>query len=449
MFFNNNLNNISTTSSKILLLELPFWLGLSFWALLPGTQILWLNIESVPINIQDIVIVPIALLYWLLPTFDAPPIITFRKTWHYHLPVLTFSLLVYAALSTTWSGMSARDTKAMLYTLILVVSGLSLGYHLIAKRSFESVRPFLWRVTVYLAVLCLLYSTASFFSLGVGDVRSDFNERPSDFGIPRVAGPLFASSTGYFILVPALAFAIQEFIHSATGRLFKFAVIFSLALTNIGLGSRGGLVIIGTFLLLLVFFINNKKQVIVTVLLMIFAITAAAGLFFSKVKIERFQSFEDASRSDTYLTSFQIIGNRSFEYNIPGSGYGSYWSWYIPDVEEVGAFNINGASITTRFGTILYQPHSTFLLLIVELGTVGLLFFLFLWNLLTRLLLKSTLYPIFACGVFASGLSMFFDCFIFKNAQVNIIWWIFLFGALALNFGSTTSRLQSNSYNDK
>lgn len=444
MASSSNLANKSRSWNENFWWELPFWLGLLFWSLLPGTQIIWFDIESVPINIQDLVIIPVAFVYWLLPAGDRQPI-SLRKSWHYHLPILTFSLLLYAAISTTWSDMNApRDTKAMLYTLILAVSGFSLGYHLIAKRSFESVRPFLWRVTVYLAAICLLYSAASFLSLGVGDVRSDFNQRPSEFGIPRVAGPLFASSTGYFILVPALAFAIQQFIQSSTKRLFKLAVIFSLVLTNIGLGSRGGFVIAGTFLLLLVFFIKSKKQAIVAVILMILATTAAAGLFFSKANTDRFQSLEDAGRSATYLTSFKIISNRSFEYNIPGSGYGSYWPWYITDVEEVGAFNIGSSSITTKYGTILYQPHSTFLLLIVELGTVGLLFFLFLWNVLIRLLFKSSSSPIFACGVFASGLSIFFDCFLFKNAQVNIIWWIFLFGALALNSDLNPNRLHRN-----
>jgi hypothetical protein len=35
--------------------------------------------------------------------------------------------------------------------------------------------------------------------------------------------------------------------------------------------------------------------------------------------------------------------------------------------------------------------------------------------------------------MFASGVSLFFDFFIFKNPQLNSMWWIYFFGALALN----------------
>jgi hypothetical protein len=31
---------------------------------------------------------------------------------------------------------------------------------------------------------------------------------------------------------------------------------------------------------------------------------------------------------------------------------------------------------------------------------------------------------------------MFFDFFLFRSAQVNLIWWLFLFGTLALNYGN-------------
>ncbi|OWY66132.1 hypothetical protein B7486_38405 [cyanobacterium TDX16] len=415
------------------ILELPFWLGLLLWSLLPATRTPWFTIESIPISSQDIVIIIVTCFYALLPAIDKRPIInTIHKHWHGHLPILTVAIVLYAALSVTWSEMRERDTIAMLYTLVLTASGFSLGYNLVVKRSSDSVRPFLWRLTVYLALLGLLYSAASLLTLSVADVRADTENMASEFGIPRVGGPLFIASTGYFILIPALSFAIQELIRNPARRLFKAVVIFALMLTNIGMGSRGALIVIGAFLLSLIFSTKKKKQAIVAALVMIIAVTVSAWLFFSQANTERLQSLDDDSRTETYLTSFDIISHRSTELNFLGSGYGSYWHWYLPDVEAEGALKSGEFFISTPFGDMLYNPHSTFLLLIVELGTVGLAFFLFLWSTLLRVLLKNLTFPIFASGIFASGIAMFFDCFLFKNAQLNTLWWIFLFGALAL-----------------
>lgn len=408
--------------------ELPFWLSLLFWSLLPATQTSWLEIESIPVSTKDIVLIVITGFY-LLPEISYRSITTFHKPWHYHLPIITTILLGYAARSVGWSGMETRDTTAMLYTLILTFSGFLLAYNLIAKRSDKSVRPFLWRLTVYLAVLGLIYSAESFFSLGL---RNEISNDATDFGIQRVRGPLFGSSTGYFILIPALAFSIQEIIQNRVQRLFKLSIVISLMITIISLGSRAGLLILCIFFVLLLFFTKDRKQRFFAVALMIIIATIAIILVFSQANTDRITSLEDTARSSTYLTALEILKDRSVSLNIFGSGYGSYWHWYIPDIEdEKAVFDF----VKTRFGFMLYHPHSTLLLLVVELGVPGLLYVFILFKILFQTLirnLKGGPEPIFTCGVAASGFSMFFDFFIFKSTQVNVLWWIFLFGALAL-----------------
>ena len=443
---------VEINRDRSFVLELPFWLSLFFWSLVPATQTPMFTIESIPVDSKDIVLVAVACFYLLLPTISNSPSTTFRRPWHWHrhLPILTASLLIYAAVSVRGSRIDADNSKAMIYTLILTASAFSVGYNLIAKRSCESVRLFLWRLTVYLAAIGLLYSAASLFSFGLGDVRSGITQ-DSDFGILRVRGPLFGASNGFFILVPALGFSIQEFIHSRTQKLFKLTIVFSLLLAMIGLGSRAGLIILCIFFLLLIFFMKNKKQAVVAAILMIILTTTAAGLFFSKANTERFQSFEEEGRLNTHLTSFKIMEDRIAELNILGSGYGSYWSWYITDVEQA---SINDATpeIKNQFGYMLYHPHSTFLLFIVELGMVGLLYFLYLWTVLARLLLRnfqSATFSIFTCSVTASAFSMFFDFFIFKLTLINTLWWLFLFGALALNASESISSSQNTSLTDK
>jgi hypothetical protein len=41
---------------------------------------------------------------------------------------------------------------------------------------------------------------------------------------------------------------------------------------------------------------------------------------------------------------------------------------------------------------------------------------------------------IFNSGIVATSISLFFDFYLFRATLLSSIWWIFLFGALALNF---------------
>ncbi len=418
-----------------------FWLSLLFWSLLAATKTPWLEIESIPVSSKDVVNIALAGLCLFLPTIKNRSITGYRRAWHHYLPILTVAVVLYAAWSVQWSGMNVRDTMAMLYTLIFTVSGCLLGYYLIAKRDFQSVGPFLWKLTVFLAAVGLMYTVQSFFSLGLTTAQDYQSEQ---FGIQRVRGPLFGSTTGFFILVPALGFAIQEVVQCQNISLFKVSVIFSLVISIIGSGSRTGLILLAVFFILLILFIKNKKQTRIALTLMIVITLAAFLLFFSKAKTDRLQSLEDTTRSDTYLTSFQIIENRSEEINIFGSGYGSYWPWYLPDILEDGATR---EGVLNPYGSLLYHPHSTFLLCIVELGIPGFIYYAILWIVLFRLLLRNLQqapFPIFSCGVFASGFSMFFDFFLFKGVQVNTLWWIYLFGALALNYSRVPVKINNN-----
>lgn len=448
--------NTDTNAFSLFLLELPFWLSLSYWSLLPDTITPEFDFLFIPINAKDLVLIAVACFYLLLVT-----ITNFGGTtndrpwnWHYHLPILTVILLFYAAVSIQESGMDASNTRAMIYTLVLTASAFLLGYTLLAKRSATSVRSFLWRLTVYLAALGLLYSAASFFSLGMGDVRADLNAGASDFGIVRVRGPLFGASTGHFILVPALAFAIQELIQNRNQRLFKLAVIMALTLTIVGLGSRAALLIVGIFFLCLTLFMKNKRQALTAAIIIVILISTTTAIVYSKASTDRLYSLEDSSRSETYLTSFQIISHRTAELNITGSGYGSYWPWYLTDMDDakVSFMDSTPTFLVHPFGYLLYHPHSTFLLCVVELGVLGLTFFAALWIALVKLLLHNHQRiesSIFNCGIFASGFSMFFDFFIFKGGQINMIWWAYLFGALAFNSNLFESKNNSNPAKNK
>lgn len=430
-----------------LLWELPFWGSLLVWSLYPSASTPWFEFAAVPVSSKELLALALTGCYLLLALSSAavnrgsigptpgPPASPLRGPWHHYLPVLTTGIVGYAALSVAWSGLGGRDTAAMLYTLLSTASSVVLGYLLIANRSAAAVRSFLWRLTFYLAALGLLYSAESFLSLGL---RSDLGRQfdPGDFGIQRVRGPLFTSSTGFFILLPAMAFAIQQILQPSARRLLNVALFFALIITIIGLGSRGGLILLGLYFLLLAF-IRDKRKVVILPLVTVVALLAVV-LVFSAAQTTRLQSFGDSGRSDTHSASWQIITNRAIATSVFGSGYGSYWPWYLPEVEfgaELYDLGLYTGLVWNPFGALLYHPHSTLLLLAVELGAIGLLYFLALWSVLLRTLwqsLRGGPCALFGIGVAVSGFSMFFDLFLFRTPQFNALWWIFVFGALAL-----------------
>lgn len=421
--------------------EIPFWISLVFWALLPATQTPWFDLDSLPIDSKEALLVIVAIFYFFI--IRKSVLLHTQNAWNFYLPSFAMIVSLYATVSIAWSGLNSEGAISMLYTVILTISSFFLGYLLIiGNLSYSRIQSFLWTLTVFLAAISLVYFAESFFSLGL---RSSAGLGLNDFGIQRLKGPLFSSATGHFILIPALSFALQIFLNnqhkaSALNRLFQLGVIFSITVAIIGLGSRAALIILFTFFLLVALLQKGIKQRIVSIAIMVSILSLVSVLVFSRADTARLSTIEDQGRAYTHFVSFQIASERSVLKNIFGSGYGSYWAWYITNSESArpGGASLQETGLIlqqTPYGLILYHPHSTFLLFFVEMGGVGLIFFgLFLWVLIQTIFSKSTDKQciIFACGVSASGLSLFFDFFIFKGSLINAIWWIFFFGFLAL-----------------
>ncbi|MEM9162577.1 MAG: O-antigen ligase family protein [Cyanobacteria bacterium P01_F01_bin.4] len=421
--------------------EWPFWMAFGFWSLWPESKTPSFEFEGVPFSSRDGVLIAIALYYFgsalakqvltqQTVAYPQKAAVALLKPWHFYLPLATAGLVLYASVSLTTSGLDDLNRLAMGYTLVLLGAACMLAYGLVAHLGGTALRSFLWRLTVAIAAVGLLYTAVTFFSVGIGGIRSQANSIAGEVGVGRATGPLFGASTGYFILLPALAYAIQElFLEKA---LFKAAVVFSLLLTLMSLGSRGSIICISIFFIFAFFSIKNKKQAAIAALLTLLLMVPAAGVVSSKAGrvTDRFQSFEASDRTESYTTSFAIVENRSAEMNLLGSGYGSIWAWYLPLHDR------DSDLMWTPFGYLLFQPHSTFLLLWVELGLIGGFYFLMLWAVLLLSMtenFKQALYPLFNCGMAASGFAMFFDTFLIMGAVLSTVWWIFLFGSLSIN----------------
>lgn len=411
--------------------ELPFWLCLFYWSLLPSAWTPWFTLGQLPVSTKDGLLL-------VLASFYAIRLLRSRggalhdQGWEHSLTTYFPILLLYAALSLFWSGLGRIDLLAMLYTLALAGAAFLLGYAMVAQRDPQLVQVFLIRLVTYLGVLGLIYSGESFLNLGL---RSALTKEWVDFGIQRVRGPLFGSSTGHFILLPALAFILGEGLRWRVGRPRLFVVAFALLLTLVGAGSRAGLAMLAVFIGLVCLGVKGVTARLGAISIVALMIVSVGLLVFSQAETSRLQSVEDELRQTTHETAWETVKNRELQTTLVGSGYGSLWSWYLPDVEEDGARATGKYVTATDYGRVLYHPHSLLLMLGVELGLFGFIALLKLGTTLARLLiagLRGNTYGVFACGIAVSGLAGFFDLVLFKGVLLSALWWIFLFGALVL-----------------
>jgi hypothetical protein len=275
-----------------------------------------------------------------------------------------------------------------------------------------------------------LYSAETFLSLGLRSELGQFYNT-FGFGIDRVHGPLFASSRGQIILLPALAFAFQEFL-AGRRRRWMLLQILALTVTLLGLGSRAAILLLAAFITA-VAILARRRMVSVLALLTISVI--GGTLVFYKASADRLQSFQDSRRLQTHLTSWDIVRTRDWSANLAGSGYGSIWPWYMEDA-LLGDLIARGHDLRQLdYGTVLFEPHSLPLILVVELGAFGTLFLLKFGRDILALVIDgvhNSSEAVLAAGVAISSASCLGETLIFKDAKVSAIWLIFLFAAMRL-----------------
>jgi len=254
----------------------------------------------------------------------------------------------------------------------------------------------------------------------------------------RVRGPLFEPSTGYFVLLPALAFAAQEVLDRRIPRILGLVIVFSLAVTILGLGSRAGLLILGAFVLMSMLMMKRRANTLLLLVVLALCGTGAWMVVFSRATTTRLEGLNpNEGRLIMHQTGWTMIRERPVVENITGSGYGAWWPWYVTEA-DLGSADIYSSGRYTRvtpYGLLLYHPHSTVLMLVIELGLPGAFF---VWK-LGRVLAgaafscaRENKYPVFASGIAVATLSLFFDLFLFRRPTRDTLWWVFLFGLLAL-----------------
>jgi len=413
----------------------PFALWFLVTSFLPDTLTPKPVIFDIPVRGTDLGLLCAALMSfggW----FFAGRLAVTQKPWHRNIPLWFALILGYAAISILWSGMDVYNSRAMSYSLAFAAGAFLLPFSVIASLTPGQVRRFARWLALGLAAIGLVYCAISFFGLSVRTELGHFYD--FGFGIERVKGPLFEASTGHMILLPAAGVLLQDWFdgtpdHSAANA----AGLAALSITILGLGSRFALIVTGLFVLAIIVAGRGARSRKLSVAVLA-GLALSAAVLFQYASGERLRSFQDPQRASTYTTSLNIVEDRQPALNLAGSGYGSIWPWYMTDWTQQERIARGYMMTSTDYGTMLFQPHSVFLLLTVELGAAGLLFFVFLWKNLVSLVSRAAgrQQNVFAAlGIACASLGMLADTILFKNPKVSSVWWFFLLAALALRDG--------------
>lgn len=413
-----------------LLWEFPFWLVMLYIALVPGSMSPWWSLGGVPVRSAEGVLLAVAACFGIAAIVRAR--LMQQSTARCVAVTVFLAMCCWGLVSTCWSETDDENQAAMRLSLMCSAAAASVAWNLLREYSRAEIHQFLWRLTAWLALVSLLYSAESILSLGL---RTEMGQTTLlDFGIERVKGPLYGSSTGYFILLPALAFAV----HEAVGGCRKIAavgMVLVLLTALLGLGSRAALVLLAVYLLMLSLMVRSGKKRIVAIGLTVSLSALASAFVFNQASTSRLQSFNDDVRKLTYATAWRTLAEQDWQSVLRGSGYGGIWNWYLSDVHNGDRLAAGDNVIRTPMGLSLYHSHSTLLTSALELGLPGLLGFAVVGGVLISVAIRSWRqgrWQALAYGLFASGLSFFFDLFLFKNNTVNVVWWLYAVSTIRL-----------------
>jgi hypothetical protein len=420
--------------------DLPLWLTLVVWGFLPATRTPWLTLASLPVSSKGLLIF-ILLAYYALgrwwPSRGADPDVDRMTVTTTRLVGLVVG---YAFLSMAWSRCGGLDRLAMGYTLALTAATFFLARAVLAGRSAEQVELLLQRLAWFMAVTGLVYFAESFVGLGVRSAEGR-ESAVMGMGVQRVHGPLFGAAYGYCLLLPAMGTALDGATTRRRPISGNLVALLVLGITLLALGSRGALVGLALFLVVFQLASHSARTKLLGLITVVAVAVLAALIVYSNATADRMTNFQDSSRQEAFQAAAQLSAERLPE-SLAGLGYGDLWPWYIPDVEEGGARRNNRFFVWTRYGYLIYNPHSIMLMLAVELGMVGLLLGVRLVQIPAALALRARRlrrHGGLASGIAGSAVVYMLDLTIFKAWEASLIWWLFVLGGLRLTAGGRPS----------
>ncbi len=418
-------------SSRVVLWELPFWAALLYGSLVPATVVTRREWFGVPMRHSDVYVLLSAAYYGC--ALIAQYLLRRPTVKPHFLLWTTLALFGYGLITLAAGALEAEDKLAMGYTLMLAAAGPLQAAGVLSVYDEEKTRGFLNRLVGFLALLSLLYTAESVFNIGL---RSEEGRNMGqDFGMQRVRGPLFGSSTGYLLLLPAIGWSMQGFFAGRGKRLLAALGTAALLGALLGLGSRAALILLVAYALALALMMKQIQKKLVTALLLTMLTAGAGAVVYGRADTQRLQSFEDSFRRTTHDTAWNIVASNGPLAFLTGQGYGAVWSWYRRDALRGDSVAGGDNTIMTGYGISLYHCHSTLLELLVEFGLSGAVWLgMVVWA-IVRLPFaghQDTGWRAFTWALAISLAALGFDLFLFKEVRVNCVWWLFAMAAFRL-----------------
>lgn len=340
-------------------------------------------------------------------------------------------LLLYMMISLSWSDIDSIDCWAMAVVALQMLGTLVVCQAVVLGTPEESRGKLAASVALFVAAVSFIYFAESYFSLGL---RTDkFSGVDPVFGLTQVKGPMFVSSTGYFILVPTAAMLIEAATRRTRHMWVWFAGVLAVGLALAGSGSRGalltGLIAGGLVLLSL----RNPRTALLAAAIGLVAIGSSAAIVFQRASAERMVSFEDPSRERHHDAAIQFANDRPAWQNLVGSGLGSRWPWYRIDYfvrQEKGYLQVRAGDALVSGLQFQYHPHSVLLYLAIEGGLVALtLLVIFVSHMVKYYFAGAARQSnaILSAAMLASSIGFLFDLFLFFHPVKFVVWWTYLF----------------------
>lgn len=251
----------------------------------------------------------------------------------------------------------------------------------------------------------------------------------------RLATGMGGSAAVHVVLLLAAAVLLASALHGHRTRA-SWAGGVLLLLADVATGSRAGLLCLGVFALLVMAVLLRGGLAKLALAVCGAGLAVVALLVALVPAFRRIFSTSDYGRSGNLETAVRVFTTHPHD-TLFGIGPGRLWPWYVFETGQA-AIPWKGI-IRTGTGRGLTNPHSVFLGVAVELGTVGLVLLLCCLAVVPVLLVRrwrslpvdatagqrlSRLLP--AMGLLATLPAFALDYYLFKNFAVTFWWWAVL-----------------------
>lgn len=293
--------------------------------------------------------------------------ITSAAWWKLLVPFV--ALGVWQLLSISWND---REPVLRAYSALQSVNmivAVTSGVLLISGMAMQQRQKLILRLSLIFVAVGIVYMLLSFAFPSLRPSHEWRDRTATGLGFIRVHGPLGTSTTLLYVLSIVLGFGLGNLMGLGSRRWGLLITIFG-GLMLLGTGSRGGLLCFGILALCLGYVVGLGRW-----LALVAAVVVIGGMAFAFTGIpERYLSFEDRARAETYRTAMNALFAEPEHFAI-GVGHGELYSKLHDDTRRKQILETRWYLLSrqTEYGWSLRNSHSVFIRTLAETGLIGLL----------------------------------------------------------------------------